>query len=107
VAVDIRKGSPSFGKYFDMIVDSDNRDQLLLPAGFAHGFVALEDDTLVSYKVSAAYSPEHEKGIHWADPDIAIDWPAMGGEAILSDKDRQLPKFADLPDYFSFSDSAA
>ena len=107
VAVDIRQGSPSYGKYFEMVVDSENRNQLLLPAGFAHGFIALEDDTLVTYKVSASYSPDHEKGIHWADPDIAIDWPNMEEEAILSDKDRQLPKLADLPEYFTFSDGAA
>lgn len=107
VAVDIRQGSPSYGKYFEMIVDSENRNQLLLPAGFAHGFVALENDTLVTYKVSAPYSPDHEKGIHWQDPDIAIDWPNRGGEAILSDRDRQLPKLADLPEYFTFSGGAA
>ncbi len=104
VAVDIRKGSPTYGKYVGSVLDSENGNQTLVPAGFAHGFVALEDATWVSYKVSNYYSPDHEKGIHWADPDIAIDWPGTGGGESLSDKDSQLPKFSDLPDYFTFSD---
>jgi dTDP-4-dehydrorhamnose 3,5-epimerase len=107
VAVDIRTGSPSHGKFTKTVLDSENKFQMLVPAGFAHGFVTLEDDTLVSYKVSAHYSPDHEKGIHWADPDIAIDWPDTGVEKILSDKDIQLPKFSDLPEYFVFPDGGA
>ncbi len=105
VAVDIRKGSPTYGKFVGTVLDSENGNQTLVPAGFAHGFVALEDETWVSYKVSDYYAPEHEKGIHWADPDIAIDWPDTGGGKILSDKDLHLPKFSDLPEYFTFSDA--
>ena len=75
-------------------------DQLLVPRGFAHGFCTLEPDTVVFYKVDGAYSAGHERGVFWADPALAIAWPVSQARAIVSEKDRELPRFGDLPVYF-------
>ena len=91
VVVDIRKESPTFGKYVAVELSAENHHQLWVPAGFAHGFLALEDDTLFSYKVTAPYSKEHEGGIRYDDPDIAIEWPHMEEGMIVSEKDKILP----------------
>lgn len=91
VAVDIRSGSPTFGKFVAVELSGENHRELWIPAGFAHGFLALEDDTIFSYKVTAPYSKEHEGGIRYDDPDIAIEWPHVEGELIVSEKDRELP----------------
>lgn len=101
VAVDIRKGSASFGRYVGVELSADNRTMLYIPPGFAHGFVVLEDGTEFLYKVSSPYSPEHERGMMWNDPDVAIAWPDTGSPCLLSEKDRQYPLLKDLPDYFS------
>jgi dTDP-4-dehydrorhamnose 3,5-epimerase len=75
-------------------------NQILVPVGFAHGFCTLEPDTEVFYKVSAPYSPEHDRGVSWIDKDIAIDWPVAPADAVLSAKDLALPALAGLPDCF-------
>lgn len=101
VAVDIRHGSPSFGKWVGAEISAEAWNQILVPVGFAHGFVTLEPDTEVIYKVTAPYAPDHDKGIAWNDPSIAIDWPLNGIAPTLSDKDTKHPALADLPAYFS------
>lgn len=88
VAVDIRRGSPNFGRWVGTVLSANEGNQLLVPKGFAHGFLTLEPDTEVQYKVTAVYSPEHDRTIRFDDPDIAIDWPIGADEMILSDKDR-------------------
>lgn len=89
VAVDIRKSSKTFGQYVSRVLRADDPAMLYVPPGFAHGFVALEDDCEFHYKVSNFYSPANERGIIWNDPDIKIDWPKM--EYIFSDKDKKYP----------------
>jgi dTDP-4-dehydrorhamnose 3,5-epimerase len=94
VAVDIRPGSPSFGKWAGVELSAENRKQFWIPAGFAHGFVALEDDTQFLYKTTALWHGASERAIRWDDPALAIGWP-MPGEAIVSGKDAVAPLFAD------------
>ena len=96
VVVDIRRGSPSFGRSFSVELSPENGKQLFVPAGFAHGFCALEDGTEISYKVSDFYAPESDAGMAFDDPQVAIEWPVSPAEIILSDKDRQLPVLAEL-----------
>jgi len=94
VAVDLRRASPTYGKWVAEELSAQNRKQLLVPIGFAHGFCTLEPDSEVLYKVTAPYSPEHERGILWSDPALAIPWPVAPERAILSDRDRVHPLFA-------------
>lgn len=96
VAVDLRRQSPTYGAWCGAVLSAENRRQLLIPAGFAHGFCTTEDDTIVAYKVSARYSPQHERGLRWNDPDLAIDWPSEARHAIVSVRDAQLPFLRDL-----------
>lgn len=102
VAVDLRLGSPTFGRHVGVVLSEDNWMQLLVPAGFAHGFCTLEPDSEVLYKVTAHYSAEHDRGLRWDDPDLGIAWPVEPSAAVLSAKDRALPSFAELPDYFGY-----
>jgi len=95
VAVDIRKGSPTFGKYVTAHLSAENKQQLFIPHGFAHGFLVLEDHTIFSYKCDNYYSPSHERGIRWDDPQINIAWPTLDVPFVLSEKDRQQPVLAD------------
>lgn len=95
VGVDIRRSSPTFGKWAGVVLSAEKWNQLYVPEGFAHGFVTLEDDTEVSYKVSALYSPEHDRAIRFDDPAIGIDWP-IEGEPLLSAKDAAAPFLADI-----------
>jgi dTDP-4-dehydrorhamnose 3,5-epimerase len=95
VGVDIRRSSPTFGRWAGVVLSAEKWNQLYVPEGFAHGFVTLEDDTEVTYKVSAAYCPEHDRSIRFDDPAIGIDWP-LDGEPVLSDKDAKAPLLADV-----------
>jgi dTDP-4-dehydrorhamnose 3,5-epimerase len=104
VAVDIRHGSPNFGKWVGRVISAEAWNQILVPAGFAHGFCTIEPDTEVQYKVTAPYAPEHERGIAWNDPDIGIDWRLNGVEPTLSGKDTDYPTLADSPVYFTHDD---
>lgn len=100
VAVDLRHGSPTFGKWVGATLSAENWHQLLVPKGFAHGFCTLEPDSELLYKVSDYYAPECDRGVAWNDPDIGIDWPIAAKEAVLSEKDAKQPRLADLPAYF-------
>lgn len=100
VAVDIRRSSPTFGKHVAVELSAENWLQMYVPVGFAHGFVTLEPNTEVIYKVSAPYSPAHERGITWNDPGLGIKWPVNPETATLSDRDRKHPTFADAKDLF-------
>jgi len=100
VAVDIRKGSPWYGKWVAVELSEDNKLMLWIPPGFAHGFVALEDNTEVVYKVTKEYAPELDRGIIWNDPDIGINWPIE--EPILSEKDKKLPKLKEAENNFVY-----
>lgn len=97
VALDIRRESPNFGRWAAAELSAENGRQLFIPAGFAHGFCTLEDDTEVLYKASGFYSAPHEAGILWSDPDLAIPWPVEAGSAILSDNDRRRLPLSQLP----------
>lgn len=101
VAVDIRKGSPTFGEHIVVELSEENKKQLFVPRGFAHGFVVTSDVAIFSYKVDNYYSPEHDRGIMYNDADLAIDWSLDTGKLLLSEKDRKQPWFkdADLFDY--------
>ena len=105
VAIDIRVGSPTYGKWVGAELSGENGAQLWIPVGFAHGFATLRPETLVHYKVTAPYSAEHDRGLLWDDPSIGIAWPIARGDAVLSDKDRQQPALADLPPAFTYSSS--
>lgn len=98
VAVDIRKGSPTFGRHVSVELSADNKRQLLIPRGFAHGFVVLEDDTIFAYKVDNYYSPECDRGIAFDDKNLNIDWILNHNELNLSPKDTQQPKLCDIKD---------
>lgn len=96
VAVDIRRGSTTFGHWIGTTLSAEQWNQLLVPTGFAHGFLTLEPETEVQYKVTAPYSPAHDRSIRFDDPAIGIDWPIEAGAIILSDKDRAAPFLADI-----------
>jgi dTDP-4-dehydrorhamnose 3,5-epimerase len=98
VAVDIREGSPTFGRHVAAVLSAENWRQLWVPRGFAHGFATLEPDTEVIYKVDAYYDRAADAGILWNDPALGIEWPVT--EAVLSDKDRAAPRLADIPPPF-------
>ena len=94
VAVDLRKDAPYYGQWVGEELSEDNKCQLFIPAGFAHGYYVLSETVEIAYKCSVIYHPEDEQGLRWDDPDIAIDWP--GKDPILSEKDRQLPFLKDI-----------
>lgn len=102
VAVDIRKGSPTFGKWTGLEVSAEKWNQLFIPAGFAHAFVTLEENTEFLYKVDAPYSPEHDRGIRYDDPDIDVDWPVAASDIILSSKDRNAPLLGAVDTQFTY-----
>jgi len=102
VAVDIREGSPTFGKHVTVELTAENKRQLLVPRGFAHGFVVLEDNTVFSYKVDNYYSPENDRGIAFNDEALDIDWKIPHTELKLSAKDIKQPKLFETNDLFEY-----
>lgn len=96
VAVDLRAGSPTYGQHVTAELDADDGCQIYIPGGFAHGFCTLTPNTLVHYKCSAPYSPDHDGGILWHDPALAIPWPTAVDGATVSDKDKRLPLLKEL-----------
>jgi dTDP-4-dehydrorhamnose 3,5-epimerase len=106
VAVDLRHGSPTFGQSVGVELSAERGNQLFVPAGFAHGYCTLESDTEVFYKVDAPYSREHERGLLWNDPALKIAWPVTENEAIIIERDRNLPPLNKLPDYFAQEEMA-
>jgi dTDP-4-dehydrorhamnose 3,5-epimerase len=106
VAVDIRHGSPTYGRHVAVVLSAAEGNQLFVPEGFAHGFCTLEANTQVLYKVSRYYSREHDLGMAWNDPALGIAWPISDSEALLSEKDRRAAPLADLPAYFRYESTA-
>ena len=103
VVVDIRHGSPTFGKHNTIILRASDYQQLFVPSGFAHGFCTLEDNTEVTYKIAGSYSPEKSGGIFWNDPDLGINWPVNASEAVLSEKDQTHPTLNNSPIVFFYN----
>jgi dTDP-4-dehydrorhamnose 3,5-epimerase len=95
VAVDIRKGSPTYGQHVAVLLTEDNHRQLFIPHGFAHGFAVLSDEVLFQYKCDNYYAPQSEGGILWNDPDLQIDWRIPADKVVLSEKDTRHPMFKD------------
>ncbi|MAA75681.1 MAG: dTDP-4-dehydrorhamnose 3,5-epimerase [Salinisphaeraceae bacterium] len=92
VAVDVRQSSPTFRQWFGCRLSADNFRQLWIPAGFAHGFLAMTENTQVQYKTTHYYAPDHERSLFWADESLGIDWPDTGGDKAVSAKDAQAPR---------------
>jgi len=102
VAVDVRRGSPTYGDHLAVELSADSGEQVFVPAGFLHGFVTLDPDTLVLYKVDAPYAPECEGAVRWDDADLGIDWGVSAGDVLLSGKDAVAPAFADFDSPFIY-----
>ena len=100
VAVDVRHGSPTFGQWTAAELSAENWAQLWVPTGFLHGYCTLTEETEVIYKVTAPYDRSAERGVMWNDPDLALPWPVAAGAAILSDKDKLLPRLRDCEAWF-------
>ncbi len=101
VAVDIRHGSPTFGRHVSALLTAETGEQLWVPPGFAHGYCTVEPDSMIAYKVTDFYSAADDAGLAWDDPALGIAWPVEPGAALLSDKDKRQPKLAELPPLFS------
>ncbi|WP_339882852.1 dTDP-4-dehydrorhamnose 3,5-epimerase [Polaribacter vadi] len=102
VAVDVRKGSPTYGKHVAVELSGENKRQLFVPRGFAHGFSVLSETAIFAYKVDNTYAPEYDYGILWNDKDLNIDWGLSEDEVKLSEKDKNLTLFSDLVSPFNF-----
>jgi dTDP-4-dehydrorhamnose 3,5-epimerase len=102
VAVDIRCGSPSYGRHVAVVLSATDWNQIFIPDGFAHGYCTLEPNTEVLYKVNTYYSPEHDRGLLWNDPALGIPWPVSADEALVSDRDRKHPVLSRLPQHFRY-----
>jgi dTDP-4-dehydrorhamnose 3,5-epimerase len=100
VAIDIRRGSPTYRRHAAAVLSAENWNQLWIPVGFLHGYCTLAEDTEVIYKVTAPYDPSAERGVIWDDPDLGVAWPVGADAMILSDKDRRLPRFRDCDGWF-------
>ena len=97
VAVDLRKGSPTYGAWEGILLSSENKKQFYVPEGFAHGFLVLSDEAVFNYKCTNLYSPEYDGGLLWNDPEVGIEWPLDGiDEIILSEKDKNQPRLSEL-----------
>lgn len=103
VAVDIRKGSPTFGKHVAVELTQDNHRQLFVPRGFAHGFVVLSEEAIFQYKCDNLYAPQSEGALAWDDPEISIDWKVPSDKIILSTKDKNHPFLKDLNELFDYN----
>ena len=103
VVVDIRDGSPTFGRWLSVELSFENGRQLLVPEGFLHGFVTRQAETEIIYKCSDYYAPDCDAAVHYDDPDLAIDW-GLDGPPVLSEKDAVAPRLRDLPAYFTWKD---
>lgn len=101
-AVDVRRGSPTYGRHVSVKLTSEGGEQLFVPVGFAHGFVTLESDVEVAYKVTGVYAPDCDGGLAWNDPTIGIDWPLPESGAVLSDKDKLLPALVEFDSPFEY-----
>lgn len=106
VAVDARVGSPTYGKHVSAEISAANWTQIVIPTGFLHGFVTLEPDTEVIYKVSDYYVPAAEGGVLWHDPDLGIEWPVATADAVVSGRDKELPRFRDWKSPFTYEKDA-
>ena len=102
VAVDLRRGSPTYGRWKGETLTAGGGEQLFVPRGFAHAFCTLEPEVIVAYKVDDFYAPASDSGLIWDDPTLAIDWPIASGEVVLSDKDLKLGRFADFVSPFRY-----
>lgn len=100
VVVDLRHGSRTYGEHLAVELSASSWEQIYVPVGLAHGFCSLEPNTEVTYRVSDYWSPEVDRGVLWNDPDLGIQWPIEENEAVVSDKDRSQPRFAELPSFF-------
>ena len=107
VALDVRCGSPTYGRHVAVVLSADAGNQLFVPAGFAHGLMTLEADTEILYKVGAYYAPSHDRGVLWSDAALGIEWPIAAGEAIVSDRDRALPRLAEASSPFVYNGPGA
>ncbi|MEM8625822.1 MAG: dTDP-4-dehydrorhamnose 3,5-epimerase [Pseudomonadota bacterium] len=105
IALDLRSGSPSYGKHVSVKLSAGDGKLLLVPVGFAHGLVTLEPNTELLYKVSGFFAKSHDFGLLWNDPALGIDWGISEDDAILSEKDQRQPSLAELPDYFDYAES--
>ena len=103
VVVDIRRGSPTYGRHVSVELRAGDGQQVLVPIGFAHGFSTLEPNTEVAYKVTDYYAPACDRGIIWNDPDLAIDWRLPPTGAVMSERDGKHPRFRDCPTYFTYA----
>ncbi len=101
VVVDLRRSSFSYGRHVSVVLSAAAWNQVFIPIGFAHGFMTLEEDTEVVYKVSDYYSPDHDKGLLWNDPALGIQWPVPAKEALLSERDQAHPRLAELESPFA------
>jgi dTDP-4-dehydrorhamnose 3,5-epimerase len=101
VAVDLRRGSPTYGQWEGYVLDDETHRQLFVPAGFGHGFAVLSDISDVAYLLSSVYDPATEAGIAWDDPDVGVEWPV--GEPLLSERDKSAPRLAEVADTLPFS----
>lgn len=102
VVVDLRRGSPTYGKHVSLILSESSWEQLFVPSGCAHGFCSLEPDTQVFYKVSDYWYPDVDRGLAWNDPDLGIDWPIGEANVVVSEKDAGQPRLSELSNYFSY-----
>jgi dTDP-4-dehydrorhamnose 3,5-epimerase len=102
VAVDIRHGSPTYGKHVAATLSAENWQQLWIPGGFLHGFCTLQPDTEVIYKVTADYNKDAERAVIWNDPDLALPWPVEPGKELLSDKDKAVPRLAECEKWYIY-----